>query len=452
MKILFSNPPWWEAHREVTTHTDGYLRQGIRAGSRWPFTRRAVHAPDAFRFGGYLPFPFFLAHAAGHTQREIPGAHVVLRDSVARGESYNAYFEHIADERYDVIVVETATPSWPHDQHLLERYRALSPESKIVLGGTLPCDQAEAIFRAHPNVIAIVQGEYDKQVAKAIQGHAFAPQRVYAHDLLTLEEMNAAPPPLWDEACATHYWDPCPAGQHEPQMQIFTTRGCYYKCVFCVWPAVMTSRDPDGTGKRTVRHYSSDYIETHIRARLALHPYKSVYIDDDFMNTSDRHVLKVCEIMKRIGLPWSAMCRADTIRKDTWTAMRESGCFGVKIGIESGNQWVLDNIVNKRLQLSEALATLAHLKAIGMAVHTTFTLGLPGETRAQQQDTIAFIQQLYTEGLTATHQLSGTSEIEGTPLATLRERGHLDAYAGAKIDANYISDSDGQRKIESMQR
>ena len=79
MHILFSNPPWWEFG------PDRQLRQGIRAGSRWPFTRPAVHAPDQFRFGGYLPFPFFLAHAAAHTRELLPAATVELRDSIARG-------------------------------------------------------------------------------------------------------------------------------------------------------------------------------------------------------------------------------------------------------------------------------------------------------------------------------------------------------------------------------
>jgi hypothetical protein len=51
-----------------------------------------------------------------------------------------------------------------------------------------------------------------------------------------------------------------------------------------------------------------------------------------------------------------------------------------------------------------------------------------------------------------THQLSGTSEIEGTPLHTLRVKGPLAKYDGAKIDANYSVSADGQTKIEKMQQ
>jgi hypothetical protein len=457
VKLLFSNPPWWD-------DSQPHLRKGIRAGSRWPFTTWAPHAPDEFRFGGYLPFPFFLAHAASYTQRELPTAHVVIRDSIARGESYNTYFEHIADEHYDYIIVETATPSWDHDTHLLHRYAALSPNARVILTGTLDVKNAEEIFRRHPNVCAIVQGEYDKRIAAAIRqiealGMSRPPPRVLHHDLLTVEEMADSPIPMWDEACATHYWDACPSGQQPTQLQLWTSRGCPFKCIFCVWPAVMTGHDPDGTRPRKVRSYSPEYVEKHIRARLSAlssqpsaPPISSIYIDDDTFNLTEKHTLAICEVMKRIGLPWSAMCRADTISHTTWRVMKESGCFGVKLGFESGSQHVVDHIVNKRLDLAKAeRETLPFLQSLGLTVHTTWTVGLPGETPEQQNETRRAIERFYQNGLHQTHQLSGTAEVEGTPLHTLRTGGAaLAKYAGAKIDAGYVVSPDGQRKIEQL--
>ena len=80
-------------------------------------------------------------------------------------------------------------------------------------------------------------------------------------DLLTLEEMNAAPFPYVDATYAHRYWDANPRGTMPPQAQVWSSRGCPYKCIFCVWPATMTGNDPDGTGKRSVRHYKPDYME-----------------------------------------------------------------------------------------------------------------------------------------------------------------------------------------------
>ena len=69
MKILFSNPPWWDGQPPE-------LRHGTRAGSRWPFTHHAFHLPDKFKFGGYIPYPFFMGYAASFTAREFPDATV----------------------------------------------------------------------------------------------------------------------------------------------------------------------------------------------------------------------------------------------------------------------------------------------------------------------------------------------------------------------------------------
>jgi radical SAM superfamily enzyme YgiQ (UPF0313 family) len=67
--------------------------------------------------------------------------------------------------------------------------------------------------------------------------------------------------------------------------------------------------------------------------------------------------------------------------------MRDSGCFGVKLGLESGNQWVVNNIVNKNLDLEYAARVVRELKCPGMTVHGTFTYGLPGETMGRMLDT-----------------------------------------------------------------
>jgi glycosyltransferase involved in cell wall biosynthesis len=150
--------------------------------------------------------------------------------------------------------------------------------------------------------------------------------------------------------------------------------------------------------------------------------------------------------MQRIGLPWSAMCRPDGIRASTWAAMKESGCFGVKLGIESGNQQVVDQIVNKRLDLQEARETVLYLKGLGMTVHGTFTFGLPGESEAQREETRQFIRSLPFDSV----QTSGCAEIEGTPLHTLAQSGSLSAYRGARLDEGYQRHADGAVKLAAI--
>jgi radical SAM superfamily enzyme YgiQ (UPF0313 family) len=251
---------------------------------------------------------------------------------------------------------------------------------------------------------------------------------------------------MYDEPVATAYYDRNPRGGKLPQAQVWASRGCPYKCIFCVWPAAMTGNDPTGEGKRAVRHYSARTLEPFLRHLVEKYKYRSIYFDDDTFNLGNQHTIEMSEMMARIGLPWSAMCRADTIRMETWQIMNKNGCFGVKLGFESGNQYVVDKIVNKHLDLKYAAGVVHHLRKLGMAVHGTFTIGLPGETPEQMRQTIRFAHELPLNS----RQISGTAEIEGTPLHSLRKSGSLSKYEGAAMDENYNRQVDGNKKAQAL--
>jgi radical SAM superfamily enzyme YgiQ (UPF0313 family) len=132
---------------------------------------------------------------------------------------------------------------------------------------------------------------------------------------------------------------------------------------------------------------------------------------------------------------------------ELWQEMKESGCYGVKIGFESGSQTVIDTIVNKRLDLERAREAVTEIKRVGMTVHGTFTYGLPGETHEQMLETRRYADSLNLD----TRQESGCAEIEGTPLHTLAQSGVLERYAGARIDgAAYLRETDGRVKYEKL--
>jgi hypothetical protein len=51
--------------------------------------------------------------------KQKTGADVRLRDSVALRESYDSYYRHLEEERYEFVFMEIATPSWEHDRQLM---------------------------------------------------------------------------------------------------------------------------------------------------------------------------------------------------------------------------------------------------------------------------------------------------------------------------------------------
>ena len=451
MKVLFSNAPWWE--EKEWKYGLKLHRVGVRGGSRWPFTHLQLKIPflnikKPFYFGDlrypyeYLPPPYFLQYAASYVHSKT-NASVVLRDSVVRKETLKDYFKFLEEEKFDAIIFETATPSWDNDVLIINQMIKKFPNMSICLAGPVEEKKFLKLNEQNKNQLTLIKGEYEKNSLKFVEGK----RGIIDYDLLTKKEMNEAPWPFWEEKHATWYYDTNPRGGLNPRLHTLASRGCPYKCIFCVWPATLTGNDPYGDKPRSVRYYEPEYLEPYIAYRFKKNKFKSVWFDDDTFNLGKNHTIKMCEMMQRLKKPWFAMCRIDTIKKDIWKLMKESGCVGVKVGIESGNQYVVDNIVNKHLDLEYTKEIVNYLvKELKMSVHGTFTVGLPGETKSQMLETIKYANSLpFTS-----KQISGTSVIAGTPISKLEQEEKMEKFSGAEINDEFIKSADGGKKYQEI--
>ena len=442
MSILFSNPPWWEGKESRGFLRKKRWRRGVRAGSRWPFTYQGRCTPDNPRAKDYIPYPYFLGYATSYISERIGQNNVFFRDSIALSESYKSFYDYLESikDKIEYFLIESATPSWDHDYKLIKNIKNKYPKLKIIVAGPISTSQqnwdSEIIY-------AVLKGEYEKNTMKILDGQ----NGLKEHDLLTLDEMNQAPFPYYDKFIYDKYFDgnPVPMNTLSPQAHILTSRGCPFKCIFCVWPATMTGNDPDGENKRSVRQYKPDYIEGFLNEITNKYKFKAIYLDDDTFNIGNKHTENISKVVGQYNIPWFAMCRADTCRKESWKIMSDNGCMGVKIGIESGSQYVVDKIVNKHLDLEYTRKLVDHIRELNMSVHGTFTYGLPGETKDQMLETKNFIKNTNFN----TVQESGTAEIEGTPLHTLNSK-NLKSYPGASLNTEYDRQKDGGKKWQSL--
>mgnify|MGYP001300609696 FL=1 len=443
MSILFSNPPWWEGKESRGFLRKKRWRRGVRAGSRWPFTYLGRCTPDNARAHDYIPYPFFLGYATTYAANKIGNDKVFFRDSIALSESYNSFYKYLDSihNKIEYFLIESATPSWDHDYNLIKEIKKKYPNLKIVVAGPISTSDE----KWDSDIIhAILKGEYEKNIIKVLEGQT----GLINHDLLTKDEMNDAPIPYYDNMIYDKYFDgnPIPMNVLYPQAHIWSSRGCPFKCIFCVWPAAMTGNDPTGDGKRNVRQYTPDYIDNLLTELTGRYKFKAIYFDDDTFNIGNRHTENMSALMGKFNIPWFAMCRADTSKKETWKKMADNGCKGVKIGVESGSQVVVDKIVNKHLDLKYVSEIVSYIRSLDMSVHGTFTYGLPGETKEDMIQTKKFINSTNF----STVQESGTAEIEGTPLHTLINAEKLTTYPSSVADENYDRQKDGGKKWQSL--
>lgn len=234
------------------------------------------------------------------------------------------------------------------------------------------------------------------------------------------------------------------AGVHDTYCLEVAETGWFYannvlvhNCDFCSFPAVMSNDDADGKGKRTVRHYTPEYLERYVSELVTKYRIRSVYFDDDTGNLGAKHMTGLCAVMKKLRLPWAMMCRADTCTREMWQLMQDSGCYGVKIGFESGVQSIVDKM-GKRLDIAEARRTVIFLRNLGLSIHTTWTLGHPGETKEEMKATMDFMKTVPHNSC----QISGTALLDGTPLAA--------ADAAMHLAEGFDRDTDGAHKAKEI--
>jgi len=119
----------------------------------------------------------------------------------------------------------------------------------------------------------------------------------------------------------------------------------------------------------------------------------------------------------------------------TLRVLKDNGLRLLLVGYESGNQEILNN-VKKGIRLDVARRFTREAKALGIAIHGTFILGLPGETRETIAETIRFACEIDPD----TIQVSLAAPYPGTALYDeARRNGWLEDEA--LVDASGVQQS-----------
>ncbi len=118
------------------------------------------------------------------------------------------------------------------------------------------------------------------------------------------------------------------------------------------------------------------------------------FFDDTFTFDPDR-AAGICELMLSRGanIPWFCEIRAGSCGENLLRLMRRAGCFSVGIGIESGDDGVLDR-VGKGISAAEAEETVRICDKLGIRAVAFFILGHPGETVEEAELTLALAERL----------------------------------------------------------
>src|SRR5438876_98217 len=161
-------------------------------------------------------------------------------------------------------------------------------------------------------------------------------------------------------------------------------------------------------------------IQEIAQARPHFPNVKEYFFDDDTFTDDLPRAEAIARGLGRLGVTWSCNAKAN-VPRSTLEVLRDNGLRLLLVGYESGSQAVL-NQVKKGIRLEIARETTRNAKALGIKIHGTFIMGLPGETRETIEETIRFAREIDPDSL----QVSLAAPYPGTALyQQALERGRL---------------------------
>lgn len=275
--------------------------------------------------------------------------------------------------------------------NLAELCKKINPEIKVVFGGAHATALPEEVL-SNKNVDFVVLGESeesflelvlnlkDKKAISGIDGIGYHEDGAIKIKSKTrfLDNLDMLPFPAMDLLPMEKYFD---AGithggilEKRRYLPLVTSRGCPANCVFCCTHKVW--------GKRYRYRSPKNIIDELKRSKEEFGIEEVVFTDDNL--TLDKNRAK--DIFQRmidskLNLSWVAPNGVAiwTLDEEMLRLMKDSGCLEVCFPVESGDQYVLDHIIKKPVNLSRVMKLIRYSKSIGLKVGMFLVVGLPGE-------------------------------------------------------------------------
>src|SRR5688572_25125052 len=313
-------------------------------------------------------------------------------------------------------------------------------ETSIILGGPEVRYSAENFLRYGADYIVIGEGEEtmmelvnslilvpagmeDESIGqiqrpqKSIAGIAFLDNDTFIQnpERQKIKDLNELSIPNRKKINLHQYLDAWKTFHGKNALSVSTMRGCPYTCKWC-------SRAVYGLSYR--RRNPEKVVEELVQIKKEYNP-DSLWFVDDVFTISHKWLASFRDELKRQDLliPYECITRSDRLSEEVILMLKETGCFRIWIGAESGSQKVID-LMDRRVDVNQVRDMIKLTRKHGIEAGTFIMLGYPGETEDDIEETIHHLKESNPDHFTITvaYPIKGTElyqEIEAVQTTKL---------------------------------
>jgi len=175
-------------------------------------------------------------------------------------------------------------------------------------------------------------------------------------------------------------WDRIDLPENNKTIQLRSSSGCTFKCSFCTYPVQSKGFHPA----------EMDYLKAQLEIIKYMDIENLIFIDDT-PNFPIPRFKAMLELLKQYDFRWYSFIRAQYIDDKIAQMMKESGCDGVYLGIESADNQIL-KYMKKAANTEIYMKGVEYLKKYDITTFAAFIIGFPGETEKSIRTNIDFIK------------------------------------------------------------
>lgn len=289
-------------------------------------------------------------------------------------ETKEDLMKEITIEKPTYICISISTPSYLWCIDLAKQIKKIF-KGKLIAGGNHITDNPDEKLTIQTFDYIIV-GDGEIAMKRIIEGNAVS-QIIISEKV----DVNDVPWPDYEGLKFERY---SMTLEDKKCAMIISSRGCVYGCTFCGSAKIKKwrPREPEDVVNE-MKYLQDKYL------------IESFYFGDDIFSFNRDRVIKICElIINRLNpTTFRITTRVNLLDDEMLDWLKLAGCKVVCLGLESGDDQILKNIIKgATVQEARDAVNLVHSK--GLKVKGFFIIGLPGETKQTAMKTIEFAKEL----------------------------------------------------------